>query len=161
MGRFAPLTLSLDLHTGWASPRPPRASNRPMSICRAKWTGGSNPFQFGSQLTNRVNCGTRLQATHYFNGEEGIRTPETVARLRDFQSRSFSHSDTSPGTAFDESGDKFRPSLLHCLKGRLEYGSRAIRAPVQEPRVFPEQVSARALHTLRYPLKRPPLKSET
>ncbi len=31
------------------------------------------------------------------SGEEGIRTLETVARLRDFQSRSFSRSDTSPG----------------------------------------------------------------
>ena len=30
------------------------------------------------------------------SGEEGIRTLETVARLRDFQSRSFSRSDTSP-----------------------------------------------------------------
>lgn len=31
------------------------------------------------------------------SGEGGIRTLETVARLRDFQSRSFGHSDTSPG----------------------------------------------------------------
>jgi hypothetical protein len=34
------------------------------------------------------------------NGERGIRTPEPVARLRDFQSRSFSRSDISPELAF-------------------------------------------------------------
>ena len=58
--------------------------------------------RFGASMD--LGCAPRLT-----NGERGIRTPETVARLRDFQSRSFSRSDISPKTAFDESGDKFRP----------------------------------------------------
>ena len=46
------------------------------------------------ETTARWRCGQRHRALT--SGEGGIRTPETVTRLRDFQSRSFSLSDTSP-----------------------------------------------------------------
>jgi hypothetical protein len=40
------------------------------------------------------------------SGEEEIRTPDTVARIRDFQSRSFSRSDTSPETGVGPGGQR-------------------------------------------------------
>lgn len=52
------------------------------------------------------------------SGAGGIRTHETVTRLRDFQSRSFSHSDTAPGQGGRQT-KAFQSSVANRLSGRL------------------------------------------
>ena len=108
-------------------------------------TGGSEPHvPEAGRMFPRPN--TEIRASRgrcCTSGEGGIRTPETVARLRDFQSRSFSHSDTSPEGDSERrtpAGGPLRPSSQYqpgvVQKDRqqpLSPKAALLRAPASSP----------------------------
>jgi hypothetical protein len=50
-------------------------------------------------LSSKKNLSCKTSTIKEQSGEGGIRTPDTVARIRHFQCRSLSHSDTSPANS--------------------------------------------------------------
>jgi hypothetical protein len=94
-------------------PRPTRAGSRPSS-------GGSAPVPT-TRPTKNPHPPARWRTGVCSSGEGGIRTPETVSRLRDFQSRSFSLSDTSPANLprRPKPGRRLKGESLGVAKSRL------------------------------------------
>jgi hypothetical protein len=125
------------------------------SFFRATWdrTGTDSQSRIQSkkrQTPNSAMCrviGTRETGVKA-SGERGIRTPETVARLRDFQSRSFSHSDISPDDAlglFAEREGSLGGTRPRGTPPRSSFPAVAISArfPDRPPDRLPDQLPCR------------------
>src|SRR5262245_9555885 len=93
-------------------------------------------------LRKEVTRSWRVFASEGKSGEGGIRTLETVARLRDFQSRSFSHSDTSPwngGGEFSARAVQFHEAAV--ANRRDSHRPSITSAPKTHPSVPPATTS--------------------